>query len=191
LNVGEKKGELLMGQSYEALLSKALQSGDQEKIKAVFGEIYGAYAKLVFFSLSRYLKDEEDMKDVTNDAFLAFFSHAEEVRGSVKYYLVSTAKNLALNRLKKDKKANFTDSIEEYGDASPQDGSLIYHEFVNDLRAVLSEEATRIVLLRAVDGLAFAEIGKKLSITEDAARMAYQRAKRKFRQSKRGKRYGK
>lgn len=177
-----------MGQSYEALLQRALRKGDQASVRSSFEKIYEAYSKLVFFSLSRCLKDD-DAKDLTNETFLQFFTNADKVNCSIKYYLLTSAKNLAFNKLAKDKRIGFYDSLEERG--APNDLDSGFLELVNDLQAVLSRKEVSVVLLRALDGLSFKEIGSRLEMSEDASRMCYERAKKKFKDSKRGKQYEK
>lgn len=36
-------------------------------------EIYNRYVRLVAFVVSKYLSDEEDVKDLTNEVFVRFF----------------------------------------------------------------------------------------------------------------------
>lgn len=50
-----------------------------------FGEIYDQYVRLVAFVVSKYLSDEEDIKDLTNEVFVRFFERAAvETIGNVR-----------------------------------------------------------------------------------------------------------
>jgi DNA-directed RNA polymerase specialized sigma24 family protein len=93
----------------EALLSKALQSGNRARIEAAFETIYNDQVKLVAFVVAKYIADPETVKDVTNDVFVSFFQNAASVSGSIKFYLCQSAKNAAINRAKKDQSVLYTD----------------------------------------------------------------------------------
>lgn len=164
----------------EALLSKALRSGERQKIEEAFGTIYANYVKLVSFCAAKYIKDQETVKDVTNDVFLNFFQNAEKVTGSVKYYLLQSARNAAITRAKKDGRIVFTDESELVPDESCLQSSSFYEELVADLRRTLSEKEIYIVVLHSVEGYSFKDIGAKLKMKESAANVAHFRAIRKY-----------
>jgi RNA polymerase sigma factor, sigma-70 family len=167
----------------EALLSKALHSGDRAKIEEAFGTIYNDYAKLVSFCVARYVSDSETVKDVTNDVFLNFFANAKKVTGSVKYYLLQSARNAAITQAKKDGRILFTDESESIPDESSLQSASFYGELVSDLKHALSEKETQIVILHAVEGYSFKEIGSKFEMKAGAVNVVYFRALRKCRKA--------
>jgi RNA polymerase sigma factor (sigma-70 family) len=167
----------------EALLSQALRSGEPKAIEEAFGTIYAAYAKLVSFCVAKYIPDPETVKDLTNDVFLSFFQNASHVRGSIKYYLLQSARNAAISRAQKNGRLAFTDESELLPDESTLQSAPFYSELVASLRLVLSEKELRIVLLHAVEGYTFKEVGALLAMSEGAANVAYFRAIRKYRKA--------
>lgn len=91
--------------SLEFKLSNALKSENKDKIESVFRQIYDSYFKLVYFCVSNYIKNKEDIEDIVADVFLSFFNHLDSINinGSIKYYLTTTAKNKSINFIKKKK----------------------------------------------------------------------------------------
>ena len=51
-----------------------IQSRSEEQVHKIFNEIYVTYGKLVFFVISKYVNQLEDIEDLTNDVFLSFFN---------------------------------------------------------------------------------------------------------------------
>ena len=92
--------------SYEVELISALKSNDINKVQESFKNIYEAYYKLVYFCVGNFLKNKEDIEDVTQEVFINFFNNLENINvsGSIKYYLTRSARNLSINYLKKNSK---------------------------------------------------------------------------------------
>ncbi|MDE5856380.1 MAG: hypothetical protein K2H06_04960, partial [Anaeroplasmataceae bacterium] len=70
------------------LISK-IQTGNEEQIHKAFNEIYVTYGKLVFFVISKYVHQLEDIEDLTNDVFLSFFNQIQQIdlKNNIKSYL--------------------------------------------------------------------------------------------------------
>jgi RNA polymerase sigma factor (sigma-70 family) len=168
----------------EALLSEALHSGNRTRIEAAFETIYNDEVKLVAFVVAKYIADPETVKDITNDVFLRFFQNAAVVTGSIKFYLCQSAKNAAINEAKKERPLADTELSEEFPSNDDERGAAFYRELVASLNAVLTPKELEIVLLHAVEGYPFKEIGAKLGLSENAANVAYFRAIKKYRRSR-------
>ena len=99
--------------NYEKEIIKAIKKNDLVKIEEVFEKIYFEYGKLVGFIISKYVTKKEDIEELVNDIFLKFSSVLFDIKlDNIKYYLVVSAKNAAINFLKKkDNKLNI-----EYND---------------------------------------------------------------------------
>ena len=80
-----------------------IQSSDEEQIHKIFNEIYIKYGKLVFFVISKYVQQYQDIEDLTNDVFLRFFNQIQQMdlTNNIKSYLTTSAKNMALNFISK------------------------------------------------------------------------------------------
>ena len=88
--------------SLEARLVDALQSNNRQKLESIFKKIYDSYFKLVYFCISTYINNKEDIEDILADTFLSFYNHLDNIDAnkSIKYYLTTIAKNKSINFLK-------------------------------------------------------------------------------------------
>lgn len=86
----------------EQKLKHAIKSNDINKIHIVFDEIYRLYGRLVYFKIMQYIDNKLDVEDLTQDVFVSFYNNIKYIEVlNIKYYLVVSAKNKALNYLKK------------------------------------------------------------------------------------------
>lgn len=96
----------------ERKLHQVLKTGDKEIINSYFEEIYNKYKGLVCFVIAKYIKNYDDIVDIAQDVFLSFFNNADKVNSSIKYYLTTSAKNKALNYIKKYSRISIVDDKE-------------------------------------------------------------------------------
>lgn len=169
-----------MGKSNEELLFLAIKSKNKNKVNEIFEKIYNDYVKLVAFSVGKYVKDVDDIKDITNEVFIRFFQNIENVKTSIKYYLIATARNLSLDYLKEKNKYEVLEDIEGLISENIIESYNGYQELVDDLKSVLSLREVEIIILHAVDGYTFKEIGAKLNLSHKNANKIYERALKKF-----------
>ena len=164
----------------EKKLVRALQTNDTLKIEKVFEEIYYEYGKLVGFVISKYVYDRADIEELVNDVFLSFSKCMFNSRiGSIKRYLVVSAKNTTVNFLKRKKFAYEELSyIEEYdgGDS----GELGYYDITREMLKYLTDEEVNTILLHIVYGYSFAEIAKNTSRPSSSVSSQYHRAIKKL-----------
>ncbi len=159
-------------------LLNALKSGDKEKIAQAFKSVYEKYYKLVFFCISKYVTDNEIIEDIANDTFLSFFNSVTKVQSSVKYYLLNSAKNNAINYLRRKKP---TASVENLTIVSLVDEEgIVFKQALEKMQRVLNKTQVEIVLLHAVDGYKFREIAKMLGLKLATVITIYQRAIKKL-----------
>lgn len=133
----------------------------------------------------RYLQDQEEAKDVLQDGFIIVFEkiHTFENKGSFEGWLRKIFVNQAITRLRQLKKKAFTYSIDE-SFAVVDDGA----DFLNDIEAAelmkkieMLPDYYRVVLsMYAIDNYSFKEIGELLSISTQAIRSTYFRARNRF-----------
>lgn len=162
--------------NFENELRIARRSNDSSKLKSVYEAIYNEYVRLLYFSVSRYCEDKEDIKDIVSDVFVKFFENPDGVKDSVKQYLLVMAKNEAINRMKREGKINI-DEIEP----TISDEYSTYSIIVKDMLSVLKQEEVDIIILHVVDGLSFKEIARKKNLKEGTVRQTYNRALDKYR----------
>lgn len=87
----------------DALDARAIQRLCEGDDGAVAG-LYDHYAPLVYGLAVKIVRDEPEAQDVVHDAFVAIVEHAAQFRperGSVAAWLVTTVRNLALDRARR------------------------------------------------------------------------------------------
>ena len=148
----------------ERKLLSAKKSGKTEKINKVFEEIFNEYSKLCAFIIYKYIKDEEDVKDLVMDIFIKFFDVAlKQDIDNIKGYLISSSKNSSINFLKKQEtNIIYNDNIliDELLDDNNQNND--YEELIKEMKDILSEEEINIIILHTVYDYTFKEISKKI-----------------------------
>ncbi len=109
--------------------------GNDESAGKAFRSIYEEYSKLIRFVAGKYLDVEADVDDVVIESFVSLYESRKKVR-DIKYYLVTTAKNKAINLLKKRKREISTesDAFEQYAS-----GSREYSEIVSQIYAIVGK----------------------------------------------------
>jgi len=80
---------------------------------AAIAEIYDRHASIAFGLALKIVRDERDAEDVVHDAFVAIVERADQYRterGTVVAWLVTTVRNLALDRARRrTRRAQITD----------------------------------------------------------------------------------
>ena len=177
-------------------LLRAVEQGQTDDLQEAFEEIYNRYVRLVAFVCGKFLSDDEDVKEVTNDVFVHFFNHLSrlDISGQgLKYYLTVSAKNASLNRLRDRRRRDASVATEEEAqslasvpDLDNQDigASVRYRELIRDLSACMDKTALDIVLRHAVMGETFPSIGIALHMKTATVKTVYHRALATFRREK-------
>ncbi len=175
----------MRGKIENSLLS-ALKKSDEGEVERIFETIYNQYYKLVYFCIAKYINEEETIKELTNDAFLRFFENISSINSSIKYYLLTIAKNIAKAYL--SKKKNFIlvsdELILNYPDYSICSNE-VYTKLINDLKAVLTNQEVEIIIKHVVDGMTFKELENIYQIKAKTINKMYERAIKKFKDSER------
>lgn len=163
-----------------------IQSGNEEQIHKVFNEIYVTYSKLVFFVISKYVHQFQDIEDLTNDVFLSFFNQIQQIdlTNNIKSYLTTSAKNKALNFIKKQNIVEFSESIFLIPDKNNNNNS--YYLLLKEMEECLSKEEIEIILKHSVEGMKFKSIAEELKKPTNSVITAYHRAIKKFKKYKDG-----
>ena len=167
----------------EKRLYKAIHSNRKEEPEATFQYLYTKYKPLVSFVVAQYVKNEFDIEDITQEAFINFFNHVENIHSSIKTYLTVSAKNIAFNFLKKNKKVNYVD-VDELSHLNSD--LTVEHlandklgELINDMKKVISEEDVKIILLHLIEDIKFDEIAVKFNQNVKTIKTKYYRALKK------------
>ena len=87
-----------MPESQEYILVQRLKEGEE----AAFKEIYLSFYNAAYYFISKYLEDQDVIRDLTQEAFFLLWKNRDRLNQSIGYksYLLSIAKNLMLNHIR-------------------------------------------------------------------------------------------
>lgn len=168
---------------YKYLVQRS-QKGDRK----AQNELYKLYVGAMYNICRRMMGNEEEAKDVLQDAFISVFGMIKNLKDTAMFsaWIKRIVINHCINALKKKK--IFTTSLEEKHDLV--DGTAYYDEesyqaseIKNVLKAIdqISEGCRTVLNLYLFEGYDHKEIGQILSITESASKAQYSKAKSKIR----------
>ena len=144
------------------------------------------------------VKKKEDAEDVTQGTYLRLWRAANEIKleGSLKLYILRTARNLALDLIRKNSKRQETDTVildaegefeieiaDDSSDSRPDESYLrkVEKEVVRQSIEELPSAAREIIVLRDIEGLSYAEIASMLGIAEGTLKSKLFRARERLR----------
>ena len=153
-----------------------------------------AYTGLVYHAAAAILgrNYHEEIEECVSDAFLAVYNNRDRLdfsQGSVKAYLCATARNLAIDRLKRITKVNVvtldpTLTSAEYTDLLALQ-QIESRDLVESVLA-LGEPDSKIITCRYYFGLPTKEIAKVLGIKENTVDQRMRRALKKLKRLSEG-----
>lgn len=159
---------------------KNIQQYNQNKIMKLFEEIYNEYYKLICYILSKYISNENDIEELANDTFLKFFNNMRNIKSSIKYYLVISAKNMALNFLKKQRKESnilLNDAVLNQMPSEPLNQD--YSRIILSLREYLTDEEIEIIEEHLIYEKKFKHIADERKMKLNSVKTLYYRALQK------------
>lgn len=151
-------------------------------------QMLSAYSGLVYHAAAAVLgrSSHEEIEECVSDAFLVIYKSRERLdfsQGSVKAYLCATARNLAINRLKKREGAREVplDELTQSSDETESSAlrNLETEEIVKSVLA-LGEPDSKIILYRYYFNLSSREIAKLLGIKQNTIDQRLHRALNKL-----------
>jgi RNA polymerase sigma-70 factor (ECF subfamily) len=155
--------------------------------RAAFDELVQRHQRAVLQLVRRYVKSEEDAKDVTQRTFIRCFERLDSFRFESKFrtWLYRIAVNLALDHLRGDRTSEsvpieddvaFTNSL----GTEKLVAAEVWRKVVTRL-AELPPRQRLVVELRVFHDLSFEEIAAIVDSTEDAAKVNYHHAVKRLR----------
>ena len=162
--------------SYSTL--KKLCSRNQSEVELAFTTIFEKYRYLVYYVSLDILKNEEEAKDIVNEAFLKMYERRTYFmsESKLKYFLLVTARNLSIDRYRELKnRLDYSDDIKGTLDSG---GISLYLDKFKD---ILDEEEYKYLLLHLVYEFSSREIAKANGLTTSQVSSKHQRGIKKFR----------
>ena len=145
-----------------------------------FGSLYQRYSADVFRFALYLTGSRSEAEDIVSETFVRAWLSASPIRtGTVKSYLLAIARNLHIAGLRH--RARHGTLPDDLPDAAPGPDVLATRR--DELRAILQalqrlpEVDRAALLLRAQEGLSYAEIAAALDVTVAAARVKVHRAR--------------
>ncbi|MCK5388186.1 MAG: RNA polymerase sigma factor [Candidatus Izimaplasma sp.] len=160
-------------------LVKQLQNGNIE----VFDDIYYQTKNIVYYSIFIILKDCQLSEDIMQDTYLKALNkiHTYKRKAHFKSWLVTIAKNLAINEFNRRKREMLIDiSDQEYifgSTASTSENEVL----ITQIFKILSDTEKEVVLLHVVGDLKHREIAAILNKPLGTVTWTYNQAIKKLR----------
>ena len=156
----------------------------------LFKDAIVKYKERIFLVILKYVRNRDDAKDLTQEAFLRAYRSRSSFRGDSSLYtwIFRIAVNLALNFKQRSKVSDFSsldDSPPLYSDSNPLDSvrSKQLSSSIDEAVKLLPERQRMTFTLRYYEEMPFAEIAENLAITVGAAKANYHQALKKMQSS--------
>src|SRR5436190_23156681 len=142
-----------------------------------FNSCVDEHADGLYRFILKNMKDEDEARDVVQDAFEKTWRNVENVDGKkAKSYLFTTAYHTMIDRIRKKKHTSDYTEVNE--------ASLFHTEQYTDLKKILNnavnllpETQKAVILLRDYEGYSYEEIGKITGLNESQVKVYIYRAR--------------
>ena len=147
------------------------------KDEEAFNKVYVAYRKLLFFIIISIVKNETIAEDLLQDTFIKVYEAVGNLKdpSSFHSYITLTAKNLALNEIKKMRRVESLDPLLDIYGQEEQSFTLL-----DEIASYLSDIENTIVIYKIVHERGFQEISSLTDIPLSTVYQIYQKALKKI-----------
>lgn len=161
-----------MAKDTDKELVRRVQQGD----KRAFDLLFGRYQHKILNLVSRYLRDPQDVEDVTQEAFIKAFKALPRFRGDSAFYTwlyriaINTAKNHLVARSRRPpgtdvdvEDAEFMDGADQLKEGESPEAALARDELsaaIDEAIGKLPDDLRSAVTLREFDGLSYEQIAE-------------------------------
>lgn len=156
-----------------------LKARDEE----AFDIIYYEYVNLIFHVIYSIVENKHDAEDLTQDTFIKMMSSVDIIdeKKNFKYWLITIAKNLAQDFLKKKKMVLDNDVIDNTLENSVNKRQSDFYEMLEQYRGIINKDEFNIITLRIFYNLHFKDIAYIFDTTESTVNNIYHRGMAKIR----------
>jgi len=168
----ETQEQQCVAQDTDKELVRRVKQGD----KQAFDLLFSRYQHKIMNLVSRYVREPEDVEDVTQEAFIKAFRALPRFRGESAFYTwlyriaINTAKNYLVARSRRPPgvdvdvdDAEFVDGSDALKESESPEAALARDELstaINAAIAELPEDLRSAVTLREFDGLSYEQIAQ-------------------------------
>ncbi|MCH8233555.1 MAG: RNA polymerase sigma factor [Bacteroidetes bacterium] len=180
-----KKNELISGFSniHQDLIDRSLKGDGIAQSK-----LYGLYSKAMYNVCLRITNNEDDTKDVMQEAFISAFQNLGSYKGEASFgaWLKRIVVNKAINHIKR-KRVEFTELNPERDEMQEEQPDLTNEqeltvEKIKNAIVKLPDGYRLVFSLYLLEGYDHQEIAGILNISESTSKSQYNRAKKKLRE---------
>lgn len=180
-----KKNELVSGFSniHQDLIDRSLKGDGIAQSK-----LYGLYSKAMYNVCLRITNNEDDTKDVMQEAFISAFQNLGSYKGEASFgaWLKRIVVNKAINHIKRNR-VEFTELNPERDEMQEEQPDLTNEqeltvEKIKNAIVKLPDGYRLVFSLYLLEGYDHQEIAGILNISESTSKSQYNRAKKKLRE---------
>jgi RNA polymerase sigma-70 factor (ECF subfamily) len=154
-------------------LSDAIRAGSE----AAFEALFRAEFRNVAFFVNRYVRDDVQAEDITQESFLSLWKNRERIdpRQNLRNYVLTIARNRALNYLRdvisrkggtlEGREAEIHARILQHPEVELRIEALETEEMLGRVFRSLPDKAREMFVMSRQEGLTYAEISQKLGVS--------------------------
>lgn len=163
---------------FEKAMARIVQ-GDKDALK----EIYESYVGYIYRIIYEVLRNKENTEDVTSDFFIRLWNKAEQFKPGSGHrgYLATMARNMAIDFLRKYRREELTELMEDMGEEFGVEQEILGDMTVSQALDTLKPSERQIVSLKVLGELTFKEIAQCMQIPMGTVTWKYQNAIKKLR----------
>ncbi|OIP02218.1 MAG: RNA polymerase subunit sigma-24 [Bacteroidetes bacterium CG2_30_33_31] len=135
------------------------------------------YSDSVFRFVLKNLRDEEQARDVVQDAFMKMWEKAATITNSkAKSYLFTAAYHTMIDSIRREKKYTSSEEISKETFVTNSHYSDL-KEILDEAFSILPEVQKSVLLLRDYEGYSYADIGEVINLNESQVKVYIYRAR--------------
>ena len=143
-----------------------------------YNRVVDEWADGVFRFIHKNLANEDDARDVVQNAFAILWKNHEQVQfEKAKSYLFSTAYHNMIDFIRRRKKMEYVEEIEEGAKGATAEMQVDVKEAIEKALTKLPEVQKNCILLRDYEGYDYKEIGELLNLSESQVKVYIFRAR--------------
>ncbi|MBC8172639.1 MAG: sigma-70 family RNA polymerase sigma factor [Chitinophagales bacterium] len=143
-----------------------------------YNEIVDVWSDGVFRFIRKNLTNEEDARDVVQNAFeILWKNHADVQFEKAKSYLFSTAYHNMIDFIRKNKRMDYVEEMDEGAKGGTAEMQIDVKQAIEKALTKLPDVQKNCILLRDYEGYNYEEIGEILSLNESQVKVYIFRAR--------------
>ncbi|MBP8248939.1 MAG: sigma-70 family RNA polymerase sigma factor, partial [Chitinophagales bacterium] len=142
-----------------------------------YNETVDTWADGVYRFIHKSLKSDDDARDIVQNAFEILWKNHENVQfDKAKSYLFSTAYHNMIDHIRKHKRMDYVEEIDEAAKGGTAEVQVDVKEAIEKALQKLPDVQKNCVLLRDYEGYSYEEIGEMLHLSESQVKVYIFRA---------------